>query len=158
MASRPTVTQVRFRLREDLLAKLRRAADANDRSLNEEVELRLLDSLTKDTVAKTVKATTAELIKETAEATAHAWVDTPIEAELARGGKLTVGSFPRWMLVDWAKRHPEHPEAARIREWHEKWMRQGEPYPEQMAEAERFANERLPRSIRKAPRGRLREK
>jgi hypothetical protein len=52
MASRRTVVEQRFRLRQDLLAKLRRAAEANDRSLNEEAELRLMDSFTKGGVEK----------------------------------------------------------------------------------------------------------
>jgi hypothetical protein len=51
MASRRTITQQRFRLRDDLLGKLRRAAKANDRSLNDEVELRLMDSFTEGAVA-----------------------------------------------------------------------------------------------------------
>jgi hypothetical protein len=159
MASRRTITQQRFRLREDLLAKLRRAAKANDRSLNDEVELRLLDSLTKDTVAKTVKAATAELINETARATADAWIDQPIEAELARG-EPNLAIFPWWMLVNWAKRHHEHPEAVRIMERFEKWIRQsGAPTAEEVAEAERFVEERFPRRsvIGKTPRGKSKE-
>jgi Arc-like DNA binding dprotein len=142
MAGRRTITQQRFRLREDLLIKLRRAADANDRSLNEEVEARLEGSFTKDTIEKTVKAASAEMIKETAQATAYAWVDGPIEAELARGGELNLASFPPWMLVSWAKRHPEHPEAVRILEQHEKWLRglSADRLPKKKPEAEQFVD------------------
>jgi hypothetical protein len=46
MARRSTITQVRFRLRDGLLQALARAAEGNDRSLNDEVERRLERSFT----------------------------------------------------------------------------------------------------------------
>jgi hypothetical protein len=44
MADRESVIQVKFRLRKPLLKQLKRAADAADRSLNEEIEERLKQS------------------------------------------------------------------------------------------------------------------
>jgi Arc-like DNA binding domain len=44
MADRESVIQVKFRLRRPLLKQLKRAADAADRSLNEEIEERLKQS------------------------------------------------------------------------------------------------------------------
>jgi Arc-like DNA binding domain len=158
MAGRRTITQQRFRLREDLLTKLQRAAEANDRSLNEEVEQRLQASFTKDTVEKAVKAATAELIEQTAEATANATIDKPIEAELARSGTLNLAMFPPWMLVSWAKRHAEHPEAVRIVEANIAWLRQQaarrqEDIERIASEAAEFAREQIPAPTRKVPKG-----
>jgi TraY domain len=48
MPYRKSLTQVRFRLRQDLLRKLERDAKRADRSLNDEVILRLEDSYDRD--------------------------------------------------------------------------------------------------------------
>jgi hypothetical protein len=57
MARRPTITQVRFRLRDELLQALARAAESNDRSLNDEVERRLEQTFVADQLeAATQKA------------------------------------------------------------------------------------------------------
>jgi hypothetical protein len=158
MADRPSIVQQRFRLREDLLAKLQRAAEVNDRSLNEEVEQRLQASFTKDTVEKAVKTATAELIEQTAKAAANATVDEPIEAELVRSGTLNLAMFPMWMLLNWADRHAEHPEAVRIFEANKAWLLQQvagrqEDIERIASEAAEFSRERLPAPVRKVPRG-----
>jgi Arc-like DNA binding domain len=48
MPRRPSVVQVSFRLRQDTLGKLKRAAKQHDRSMNDEIMRRLEDSLVFD--------------------------------------------------------------------------------------------------------------
>lgn len=57
MADRQTVTQVRFRLRQDLLKKLQRAAKAADRSVNEQLELCVEEYFRKEKLSKVIKQT-----------------------------------------------------------------------------------------------------
>jgi hypothetical protein len=52
MVTRPSITQVRFRLRKQLIDRLQRAANASDRSLNDEVIARLDRSFTRDVLER----------------------------------------------------------------------------------------------------------
>jgi hypothetical protein len=61
MARRSTITQVRFRLRDGLLQALARAAEGNDRSLNDEVERRLEQSLSADEQREALAQMQAEM-------------------------------------------------------------------------------------------------
>jgi hypothetical protein len=98
MASRRTVVEQRFRLRQDLLDKLRRAAEAADRSLNEETELRLMDSFTKqDITAKAVKAA-MESLRQTFEGALEEKrraIDKQIEDAKRRVEELLARAEPR---------------------------------------------------------------
>jgi superfamily II RNA helicase len=55
MVVRASITQVRFRLRKQLIDRLQRAAKAADRSLNDEVEQRLEYSFRKEDLREAVE-------------------------------------------------------------------------------------------------------
>lgn len=67
MADRPTVIQVRFRLREATLNRLRRAAKAADRSMNEELEYLIERAFAKDDVRQVIEQTAKTVLSSTRE-------------------------------------------------------------------------------------------
>jgi hypothetical protein len=78
MADRKSVVQVKFRLRKDVLKQLEKAAKAEDRSINDEIQRRIEQSFRQEDQT--------ELIKALSQATATAAVDQALARFQSHGG------------------------------------------------------------------------
>ena len=93
MADRKSVIQVKFRLRKDVLRRLEKSAQANDRSVNDEIGRRLEDSFRQEDQRALIEATvdqTLAALRAIREAEGPRPLPTLPDTGLLGGGNLTV--------------------------------------------------------------------